>query len=614
MINDSFSNRQYIIRIFIAVLLAIFVIQLFNLQLIKDYGEQADSNALLRRTIYAPRGLIYDRNGVLLVYNQPTYDILITMHELRAMAKNKTPLDTLELCQTLSITKAEFDKRINEVKNRMGYSPRVPQRFITQLSPAEYAVLQEKLHRFPGFTIQGRTLRNYTYPVAGHALGSIGEVSRRMIEKDSYYKQGDYAGVSGFEKSYEVALRGQNGVEILLRDVAGRIQGRYKKGEFDKAAVAGDNLTVTLDVQLQILAEELLQGKKGSVVAIEPSTGEILAMASNPTWNPGILVGRERSHNYSVLLNDPTKPLLNRATQGTYSPGSTFKTLQALVCQQEGGITPETLFGCSGPASSPIRCTHHHGSPVNLESAIEQSCNPYFWNAYRETLEKGGYGDRNANFKANYERWRNDMMSFGLGPKFKDSDIPDQVNGSIPSIKTYDTWYGARGWRAITIRSNAIGQGEVQVTPLQLANSVAVIANEGYYITPHLHKCDSMLKHKHTSLIDKKYFPVVKQGMWRVCEFGTGKWYKLDSISMCGKTGTVDNSHGRPHSLFVGFAPKDNPKIAIAVVIETSGFGATWANPIASVLIEQYLTGEVKRIELVNRLKTSVTDPDVKKY
>lgn len=614
MINDSFGNRQYIVRIFIAILFAIFIIQLFNLQLIKDYGEQADSNALLRRTIYAPRGLIYDRNGVLMVYNQPTYDILITMQELYVMKKNKTPLDTLALCETLLITQTEFDKRIKDVKNRMGYSSRVPQRFITQLSPSEYAVLQEKLHRFPGFTVQSRTLRNYVYPVGGHALGSIGEVSRSMIEKDSYYKPGDYAGVSGIEKSYEVALRGENGVEILLRDVVGRIKGKYKKGEFDKSAVAGENLTVTLDVQLQILAEELLQGKRGSVVAIEPSTGEVLAMASNPTWNPGALVGRDRSHNYFMLLNDPTKPLLNRATQGTYSPGSTFKTIQALVCQQEGGITPETLFPCNGQASSPIRCTHHHGSPVGLESAIEQSCNPYFWLAYRETLEKGGYGDRNTNFKANYQRWRNDVISFGLGPKFKDSDIPDQVHGSIPSIKTYNTWYGERSWRALTIRSNAIGQGEVQVTPLQLANSVAVIANGGYYITPHLHKCDTMLKHRHQSLIDEKYFPVVKEGMWRVCEYGTGRWYKLDSIPMCGKTGTVDNSHGRPHSLFVGFAPKENPKIAIAVVIETSGFGATWANPIASVLIEQYLTGEVKRKELANRLKTSVTDPDVKKY
>lgn len=530
------------------------------------------------------------------------------------MKKNKTPLDTLALCETLLITQPEFDKRIKDVKNRMGYSSRVPQRFITQLSPSEYAVLQEKLHRFPGFTVQSRTLRNYVYPVGGHALGSIGEVSRSMIEKDSYYKPGDYAGVSGIEKSYEEALRGENGVEILLRDVVGRIKGKYKKGEFDKSAVAGENLTVTLDVQLQILAEELLQGKRGSVVAIEPSTGEVLAMASNPTWNPGALVGRDRSHNYFMLLNDPTKPLLNRATQGTYSPGSTFKTIQALVCQQEGGITPETLFPCNGQASSPIRCTHHHGSPVGLESAIEQSCNPYFWLAYRETLEKGGYGDRNTNFKANYQRWRNDVISFGLGPKFKDSDIPDQVHGSIPSIKTYNTWYGERSWRALTIRSNAIGQGEVQVTPLQLANSVAVIANGGYYITPHLHKCDTMLKHRHQSLIDEKYFPVVKEGMWRVCEYGTGRWYKLDSIPMCGKTGTVDNSHGRPHSLFVGFAPKENPKIAIAVVIETAGFGATWANPIASVLIEQYLTGEVKRKELANRLKTSVTDPDVKKY
>lgn len=614
MINDSFSNRQTVIRLFIAILLAIFVLQLFNLQIIKNYKEKADSNAFFKRTIYAPRGLIYDRNGVLLVYNQPTYDILVTMRELRELEKKNTPFDTVAFCQTLSITREEFDARMNEVKNRMGYSPLTPQRFITQLSPTEYAQIQEKLYRFEGFTVQSRTLRNYAYPYAGHALGSIGEVSRKVIESDPYYKQGDYSGVSGVEKSYEKALRGENGYEILLRDARGRIQGKYKDGESDELPVAGTNLTVTLDIKLQQLAEELLQGKKGSVVAIEPSTGEILAMASNPTWNPTVLVGRARSKNYAQLLNDPAKPLLNRATQGTYSPGSTFKPLQALVCQQEGGITDKTLYACNGPASSPIRCTHHHGSPVSLESAIEQSCNPYFWSAYRDMLEKGGYGEKNANFKANYERWRQDMLSFGLGPKFKDTDVPDQVNGSVPSIKTYDRWYGERGWRALTIRSNAIGQGEVQVTPLQLANAVAVIANEGYYITPHLNKSDSLKKNRHQSRVDQRYFPVVKEGMFRVCEFGTGKWYKLDSIAMCGKTGTVDNSHGRPHSLFIGFAPKDNPKIALAVVIETSGFGATWANPIASVLIEQYLTGEVKRVDLVNRLKTSSTDPDVKNY
>ena len=614
MINDSNSHRQFTIRIFILVVLVIFVLQLFNLQIIHDYGELADGNALLRRTLYAPRGLIYDRNGELLVYNHPTYDLMVTKRELRQAKKNGNPLDTAEFCRTLSITPEEFEQRMRDVERRIGYSSRTPQRFMTQITPEEYAVLQEKLHRFPGFTIQTRTLRSYSYPVGAHALGSIGEVSKRMIERDSCYRQGDYAGVSGIEKAYEKDLRGQNGVEIMLRDVSGRVQGHYKGGAYDVPAVAGKNLTLTLDYRLQAVAEQLLQGKRGSIVAIEPATGEVLALASNPTWNPDLLVGRQRSENYAMLLNDPTKPLLNRAIQGVYSPGSTFKTLQALVCLQEGGITEQTLFACNGPGSQPIRCIHHHGSPVSLAGAIEQSCNPYFWQAYKVTLERGGYGDGNANFKANYDRWRNDAISFGLGPKFDDSDIIDQVHGGIPRVVTYDRIYGPTGWRALTIRSNAIGQGEVQVTPLQLANMAAAIANDGVWITPHLNRADSLLKRRHKTNVDAAHFAAVKEGMWRVCEYGTGRWYKLDSIAMCGKTGTVDNSHGKPHSLFIGFAPKDNPKIAVAVVIENAGFGATWANPIASLVLEQYLCGEIRRKDLFDRMSNAVTAPDVKKY
>lgn len=614
MINDSNGNRYFVIRIFIAVLMLVFIAQLFNLQIVKDYGALADGNALLRRTVYAPRGLIYDRNGELLVYNHPTYDVLVTLSEWRHKKNEPAPLDTAAFCRLLSISRAEFDERIDNLKHQRGYSPRTPQRFMTQLTPEEYATMQERMHRFPGVTIQTRTLRSYNYPVAAHALGSIGEVSKRMMENDSCYNQGDYAGVSGIEKSYEKDLRGKNGVEIMLRDVSGRVQGHYRNGEYDIPAEAGKNITVTLDYRLQMVAEKLLTGKKGSIVAIEPHTGEVLAIASNPTWNPDILVGRQRSHNYAMLLDDHTKPLLNRAIQGVYSPGSTFKTVQALVCQQEGGITERTMFACNGPGSSPIRCTHHHGSPVSLENAIEQSCNPYFWQAYKATLERDGYGDKNANFKANYDIWRNDVLSFGLGPKFADSDIPDQANGGIPRVVTYDRIYGPTGWRALTIRSNAIGQGEVQVTPLQLANVAAAIANSGYYITPHLNRADSMLERRHTTTVDSVYFDVVKEGMWRVCEYGTGRWYKIDSVAMCGKTGTVDNNHGRPHSIFIGFAPKDNPAIAVAVVIENCGFGATWANPIASLVIEQYLKGEIKRKDLFDRFANAVTAPDVKKY
>ena len=392
------------------------------------------------------------------------------------------------------------------------------------------------------------------------------------------------------------------------------MQGSYQNGDLDKTAVAGTDLYTTLDIRLQMLAEELLCGKIGSAVAIEPKTGEILALVSNPAWNPRVLVGKERSKNYNALLQDKTKPLLNRATQATYPPGSTFKTIQALVCLEEGGITPNTLYPCSGPGSTPIKCTHHHGSPVALEKAIEQSCNPYFWCAFRDVLQKDGYGKENEDFRRRYEIWRNDVMTFGLGQKFTDSDIGDQSSGSIPSTKYFDRFYGKTGWKAITIRSLSIGQGEILVTPLQLANQAATIANEGYYISPHLNRNDSMLTHRHDLNIAKKHFETVKDGMHRVMVYGTGRHYAIDSLNMAGKTGTAQNSHGRDHAIFIGFAPVDDPKIAVAVVVENAGFGATWAAPIASMMMEQYLTGNMKRKDLKQRIAGSVLNESVKKW
>ena len=617
MLRDQYKNRSIAVRGVLALIVLVFIVRLLTLQLSGDYKDIAEGNAFYRKTLYAPRGLIYDRNGKLLVYNQPTYDLMVTVKEMRDAAREGNPLDTAELCALVGMTVEQFEERMEEIKNlrkNPGYSQLTPQRFMTQLSPVEYAVLQEQLRKFPGFSVQSRTLRNYNYPYAAHVLGAIGEVSQRMIDRDPYYRQGDYAGVSGIERSYERELRGENGVEILLRDARGRIKGRYKDGAEDRMPVAGKNLITTIDIDLQMLAEDLLQGKTGSIVAIEPETGEILAMASSPAWNPSHMVGRLRSKYYPILLNDDTKPLLNRATQGTYSPGSTFKTLQALVCLQEGAITTETRYPCNGPGSVPIKCTHHHGSPVSLGNAIEQSCNPYFWQAYRDLLEMNGYGEGNENFKAQYEVWREHILSFGLGPKFEDTDIAEQSDGGVPTIKTYNKWYGERGWRALTIRSNAIGQGEVVVTPLQLANAAAVIANGGYYITPHLNRNDSMKAHRHETTIDARHFEAVREGMWRVCEYGTGRFYKIPDVEMCGKTGTKDYSQGKHHSIFFGFAPKDEPRIAIAVVIENAGFGSVWASPIASLCIEQYLKGHVERKALEERMKTSVIDPNVKKF
>ena len=609
MINDNLQKRRWILAGFMTAIVVIYIFRLFTLQIIETkYKTGADSNAFLKKTIFPPRGLIYDRNNTLLVYNKPAYDIALIMREIH-------DLDTLAFCRALNITKPFFIQRIAEIKDRkknLGYSSYTPQVFLTQLSIEDIATIQQYMYKFPGFYIQNRTLREYAFPYAAHVLGNIGEVSRRRIENDTYYKQGDYAGRDGIEYTYEKSLRGEKGTEILLRDSKGRIKGKYQNGELDVAPKAGTNLKLTIDIQLQILGEKLMTGKLGSIVAIEPATGEILAMVSNPTWDPSILVGRQRSKNYSSLLKDPTKPLMNRATQAQYSPGSTFKPIQALIFQQIGGINEHTRYLCSGTSSYPIKCTHSHGSPVSLLNAIEQSCNPYFWNAFKSTLEMNGYGEKNLKFKDNYQKWADAAKSFGFGQKFTDGDLYEQVRGNIPTQKFYNRYFGEKGWRALTIRSLSIGQGEVLATPLQLANAMAAIANEGFYITPHLNKHDSMLMKKHVTAVDKKYFPVVNEGMWRVFEFGTGRHYKIDSISMCGKTGTVQNPHGKDHSLFVGFAPREKPRIVIAVAVENAGFGATWAAPIASLMMEQYLKGKVNRTELLERMSNAVTNYDVK--
>ena len=392
-----------------------------------------------------------------------------------------------------------------------------------------------------------------------------------------------------------------------MRDSRGRIQGSYHDGAEDVEAVTGTDLHLSLDIQLQALAEQMLQGKVGSVVAIEPATGEILALASSPTWNPEILVGKQRSTQYNRLLNDPAKPLFNRATQATYPPGSTFKTLQTVICLQEGGITPNTKYPCSGPGSTPIKCTHHHGSPVDLLGAIEQSCNPYFWCAFRDMLQRDGYGDGNATFRKRYNLWRNDVMKFGLGNRFEGTDIGEQAPGIIPAERLFNRTYGEKGWKAITIRSLSIGQGEVLATPLQLANQAATLANRGYYITPHLNtELTTNPELRHETDMDTRWFDLTAEGMHRVMTNGTGRWYNIDSLQMCGKTGTAQNPHGKDHAIFIGFAPKDNPKIAVAVVVENAGFGATWAAPIASLLMEQYLTGTVTRKHIYNKMVNAV--------
>ena len=397
MTNDPYNRRPYIIAGAVALVVLIFIIRLFWLQIIDQSQKQkADNNALLRQVVYPSRGLIYDRNGELLVFNQPIYEVTLIMQEMRH------GFDTIAFCQCLNIDSLEFARRIDAIKDKRrnrGFSTYTPQVFMAQLTKQEVASLRETSYKFSGAGIRKRTLRGYSYPYAAHILGSVGEVSQADIDRDEYYQSGDYAGRDGLERTYEQRLRGTKGVEVIMRDSRGRIQGSYHDGAEDVEAVTGTDLHLSLDIQLQALAEQMLQGKVGSVVAIEPATGEILALASSPTWNPEILVGKQRSTQYNRLLNDPAKPLFNRATQATYPPGSTFKTLQTVICLQEGGITPHTKYPCSGPGSSPIKCTHHHGSPVDLLGAIEQSCNPYFWCAFRDMLQRDGYGDGNATFR-----------------------------------------------------------------------------------------------------------------------------------------------------------------------------------------------------------------------
>ncbi|MCL1868077.1 MAG: penicillin-binding protein 2 [Paludibacter sp.] len=603
MINDIFQNRRYVIVTAILIVVAIFGLRLISLQIIEGkYKEGADSNAFLRKTQYPPRGLIYDRNGELLVYNKPAYDVMLIMRELKNM-------DTASFCSDLRITEEYFLQQmaaIKDTKKNRGYSSYTPQIFMTQLNEVDIAQIKQNIYKYNGVYIQNRTLREYVFSSAAHLLGSIGEVSRSDIEKNPYYKQGDYSGRDGVEYTYEKDLRGEKGEEILLRDAKGRIKGKYEDGKFDVSAKAGKNLTLTIDIELQRLGEKLMAGKMGSVVAIEPKTGEILCLVSNPSFDPSSLVGRQRSEYYSKLIANPNKPLYNRATQAQYSPGSTFKVVQALVELQMGGITPKTLFSCYGVASQPIKCTHSHGSPVSLLSAIEQSCNPYFWQAFRNTLEKDGYGQNNVNFKKSYEQWKEHINQFGFGVRFDDSDLYEQSKGFIPSQSYYNKYYGEKGWIALTIRSLSIGQGEVLVTPLQLCNAIAVIANSGYYISPHINHADSMKTHIHKVDVEKEYFSIVREGMQRVMERGTARHYKIPNIAMGGKTGTVQNNHGKDHAVFEGFAPLEEPKICIVALVENSGYGATWAAPIASLIMEYYLNRKIERTDLYNRMSNTV--------
>lgn len=595
MIKDyNLSKRKYIIGGFITILVLIYIVRLFNLQVADDkYKANAISNAFLRRVIYPARGLMYDRNGRLLVFNQPAYDVMLIPKDV---GKN---LDTTALCDVLNITREELRQKFHDMKDMRknpGYSAYTPQKLISHLSQEDYGRLQEKLYLFPGFFVQKRTIRQYSSPAGANILGNIREVSASDIEKDEYYRAGDYTGDLGVEKSYEKALRGHKGVEILMKDAHGRIKGKYENGIHDVAPESGHNLTLSLDMDLQEYGERLMNGKIGAIVAIEPTTGEILCLVTSPNYDPSLLIGKERGKNYASLVRDPLHPLYDRSIQGTYPPGSTFKPTQGLIFLQEGIITPSTMYPCYHGYINRIRVgCHGHGSPISLKPALQTSCNAYFCWGFKNMIDKRGSSPYRQ-----LEKWKNYLVEMGYGYRLG-VDLPSENRGFIPNSDFYSRSFRGANWSGNSIISVSIGQGEVLATPLQIANLSATIANRGYFITPHVVKeiSDSVIdpKYKETRRphIKKRYYEVIAEGMRMAVTGGTCRTANLPDIAVAGKTGTAQNPHGKDHSVFMGFAPYENPKIAVAVYVENAGFGATFGVPIGSLIIEKYLKGDISQ-------------------
>ncbi|MGZ4034124.1 MAG: penicillin-binding transpeptidase domain-containing protein [Bacteroidia bacterium] len=600
---NQLSDRKYIIiGVFILVGLA-YISRLFYIQVIDDsYKLDARSQAFRNTTDYPIRGYIYDRNNKLLVYNEAAYDLMV-------LPKNVKNIDTADFCNLLGIDKDQFLKKMKKAMQSPN-SPRKESVFEKQLSPRDYASLQERLYRFPGFWVQSRTLRKYPQKIAAHMLGYIGEADKAMTEKDPYYKEGDYIGISGVEKTYEKVLRGKKGVRIMMVDVNNRDKGSFMNGLYDTAAVPGKPLKATIDADLQLYGEQLMQNKIGSIVAIDPSSGEILAIVTSPSYDPNLLVGRERAKNFAALnLDTIGVPLFNRATMASYPPGSTFKLIEALIGQQVGVLTPDTRYPCSrgyAPLGGHPKC-EAHPSPLALYDAIAHSCNSYFSYVFKSIIENKKYHDT---YEA-YQNWRDIAMSFNVGRK-TDSDLANELRGNIPSINYYDKVFGKGSWHASTVISLGIGQNELLITPLQNATIVSIIANKGWYYTPHIIKAidnnenDTLLNRfkikRYTMITDTNIYNNVITGMSDVVESGTAHLLKIEGVDFCAKTGTAENPHGKDHSVFVAFAPKNHPKIAIAVLVENAGWGASWAGPIASLMMEKYLTGKIKRPDLEKRM------------
>jgi penicillin-binding protein 2 len=607
--NNFFVRRYVIAGIFITIILLL-AAKLFYIQVIDDhYSLYATKNVLRPIKQYPARGPILDRNGKVLVQNEVFYDITV-------IPKQVKPFDTIEFCKLLNIDKAEFDTRFQKA---LKYSPYLSSPFEKQLSAQAFASIQERLSEFPGFFWTPRYLRTYPDSVAAQFLGYIGEVTQRDIDRSGgKYKAGDYIGVTGVEKAYEDVLKGTVGVKNVIVNSHNEAQGSYENGAFDTAARAGERLRSSLDIRIQKLGEQLMQGKVGSIVAIEPSTGEILAFVSSPTYDPNLMVGRERGNNVAKMYKNPYDPLLNRPIQAYYPPGSSFKPLSALIALQEGIITPQTSYFCPGVyyvGNRTVKCLEPHGE-VDMSGAVALSCNGYFTKLFQKLIDLNGF----KKVDTTYTAWRNNVAKFGLGSRLG-IDMPNEGKGNLPTAKYYDKVYHAGNWRSSTIYSLAIGQGELEATPLQLANIECIIANHGYYYKPHLIKgigSQDIVKPEYTlknyAGISANNFEPLIDGMQAVVDHGTAASSKIPGIVMCGKTGTAQ-VHGQDNSVFVAFAPRDHPKIAIAVVVENAGQGAHWAAPIASYIVEKYLTDSIKRpMDEFNRIKNANLMPDLSTY
>lgn len=593
------ESRKYTIGGIILIIFLIVWIKLLNLQLFDEsLKTSSDNNSQRRVTVYPGRGLIYDRNGVLLVCNEAAYDLML-------VPKNMKSFDTLSLCKDLGIDKDDFYMRLDKCKTYSNYRPSV---FFKQITSAQYAKLQEHMYRLSGFFVQSRTLRRYTEGIAAQVLGDVGEVDLETLKGDSYYSGGDYAGKSGIEKYYEKELRGQKGVKVFLVDVHSNIQGSYMNGKYDTLAVPGKDLTLTVDAGLQRYGELLMKNKIGSIVAIDPATGEILAMVSSPAYDPQLLVGRQRGMYYDSLVNSPGKPLINRAVSSTYPPGSIFKMANALTALQDGLIKPESFFPCD---KSKVGC-HGHPPANGVARAVQYSCNPYFYYVFREIVQRGIERSHFKDSRIGLDLWKKKIITLGFDQAL-DVGLPAVNKGQVPGPDYYDRLYGKHRWAFSTVYSLGIGQGELLVSPLQMAHFCAIIANRGFYYNPHLVKSISgePVSGENTQKVftpfDKKYFEIIAEGMDYVVndEFGTGYLARINDIRVCGKTGTAQNS-GKDHSVFVAFAPKDNPQIAISVYVENAGFGGIWAAPISRLMIEKYIKGYVTDTILEKRIVESV--------